>query len=90
MFRHLSTEKLLYANKYITEKHADYYAKFAPQIINLLNANGPGYLFDNPTIEVTVTSKIAGKGAWLRKAKSVAKRNERLKKIALTIKKLKR
>jgi glycosyltransferase involved in cell wall biosynthesis len=90
MFRKLSIEKLLYANKYITEKHGDYYAKFAPQIINLLNANGPGYLFDNPTIEVSVTSKMAGKGVWLRKAESLVKRNERLKKIALTIKKLKR
>ena len=90
MFRAISTEKLLDANKYITEKHADYYAKFAPQIINLLNANGPGYLFDNPTIEVTVTSKMNGKGAWLLKARSLVKRNERLKKIALTIKKLKR
>ena len=32
------------------EKHKSYYAKFAPQIINVLNANGPGYTYDNPTM----------------------------------------
>jgi len=90
MIRDISMEKLLYSNKYITEKHADYYAKFAPQVINLLNANGPGYLFDNPTIEVRVTTRKAGESILLSKIKSLVKRNEYLKRIALTIKRLKR
>ncbi len=50
MIRSINKNKLIYAHKYIAEKHKSYYAKFAPQIINLLNANGPGYSFDNPTI----------------------------------------
>jgi glycosyltransferase involved in cell wall biosynthesis len=90
MIRNISMEKLLYSNKYINEKHADYYAKFAPQVINLLNANGPGYLFDNPTFEVRVVTRRAGESIILLKIKALVKRNEQLKKIALTIKKLKR
>ena len=89
MIRDISREKLLYSNKYITEKHADYYAKFAVQVINLLNANGPGYLFDNPTVEVKVVTRKAGESIMFSRIKSLVKRNEYLKRIALTIKKLK-
>ena len=87
MFRAVTREKLVYSNKYIVEKHAAYYAKFAASVINLLNANGPGYLFDNPTLEVTVTSKTARGNIFILKLKSFIKRNERLKRIALAVKK---
>ncbi len=90
MFRDVTREKLLYSNKYITEKHADYYTKFAVQTVNLLNANGPGYLFDNPTFEVRVSSRTAKESAFLLKIKSFVKGSQRLKKIVLTIKKIKR
>ena len=49
MIRSINHNKLIYSNKYIAEKHKSYYAKFATQIINVLNANGPGYQYDNPT-----------------------------------------
>ena len=90
MFRDITLEKLLYSNMYITEKHAEYYTKFAVQTVNLLNANGPGYLFDNPTFEVRVSSQTAKESAFLLKVKSFVKGSQRLKKIVLTIKKLKR
>jgi glycosyltransferase involved in cell wall biosynthesis len=50
MIRGITKTKLIYSNKYIMEKHKAYYAKFAPQVINVLNANGPGYSYDNPTL----------------------------------------
>ena len=50
MIRRTNKNKLLYAHKYIAEKHAAYYSKFAAQLVNLLNSNGPGYIFDNPTM----------------------------------------
>ncbi|HMI59691.1 MAG TPA: glycosyltransferase [Puia sp.] len=90
MFRAISREKLLYSNKYIIEKHADYYTKFAAQIVNLLNANGPGYLFDNPTLEVRVNSKMIRDNVVLLKIKSLVKGSQKLKKIVLSIKKFKR
>ncbi|WP_431211986.1 hypothetical protein ACQ86N_40420 [Puia sp. P3] len=90
MFRDITRGKLLYSNKYIAEKHANYYAKFAVQTVNLLNANGPGYLFDNPTLEVRVSSNTAKESALLLKMKSFVKSNQQLKKIVLTIKKFNR
>lgn len=90
MFRQVTRSKLLYSNKYIQQKHRVYYTKFASQIINILNANGPCYLFDNPTFEVTVSVRTSSESKILILAKSLIKRNERLKKIALIIKKIKR
>lgn len=86
MFRQATKGKLLHANRYITDKHAGYIGKFSTSIIHLLNANGPGYLFDNPTLEVTVSSSINSENRLTYKMKSFIKKNERLKKVALMIK----
>jgi len=85
MFRKVTGEKLLYSYKYITEKHAAYYAKFAPGVINLLNANGPGYIFDNPTFGVTIQTRQESHSWWIRKIKAIVQKNRFLKKIALKI-----
>lgn len=90
MIRSITREKLLYSNKYIAEKHADYYTKFAVQTVNLLNANGPGYFFDNPTVAVRVSSTTIRESELLLKMKSFVKGNQLLKKIVLRIKKIKR
>lgn len=86
MFRNVTKEKLVYSNRYIAEKHAAYYSKFATSVINLLNANGPGYLYDNPTFKVTVSSKSTIERTIVTKLKNFIKRNEQFKKIALTLK----
>jgi glycosyltransferase involved in cell wall biosynthesis len=86
MIRKITREKLLYSYKYIAEKHSSYYSTFATQINNLLNANGPGFLFDNPTFAVNVFTN-AESNSWLyRKAKAFIKKNKTLKKIALRLK----
>ena len=85
MFRKITREKLLYSYKYITEKHASYYVKFAPSTIHLLNANGPGFLFDNPTFEVFIHTRSEITSPLLRKIKQIIKRNKFLKKIALKL-----
>ncbi|MDP4252679.1 MAG: glycosyltransferase [Bacteroidota bacterium] len=90
MFRDISREKLLYSNKYIVEKHAAYYAKFAPQVINLLNANGPGYLFDNPSHGVNISVSSQKDTRLTAKLKDLARRNEKIKRFLLTIKKMKK
>ena len=86
MIRRITREKLIYSNKYIVEQHTAYYIKFAPQIINLLNANGPGFQFDNPTFGVQVTTTAEKDSPLMRRLKSVIRKNEQLKKIAITIK----
>ncbi len=83
MFRKLTRGKLLYSYKYIAEKHAAYYAKFAPGVTNLLNANGPGFDYDNPTFEVSVHSRQELSSRWLTGIKALVKKNATLKRIAL-------
>lgn len=87
MIRKITREKLLYSYKYIAEKHSSYYTTFATQINNLLNANGPGYLFDNPTFAVSVVTNAESNNWLIRKAKALIKKNKTLKKIALSLKK---
>jgi glycosyltransferase involved in cell wall biosynthesis len=89
MFRDITRAKLLYSNGYITQKHHDYYNRFATDIINLLNANGPGYLYDNPTFATTVTVKGNTGSALVSRLKSFIKKNEPLKKMALQLLKMK-
>ncbi|MDX1628615.1 MAG: glycosyltransferase, partial [Fulvivirga sp.] len=38
-----------YLYRLISKKHQGFYAQFASEIANLLNANGPGYFIENPT-----------------------------------------
>lgn len=88
MIRNITNEKLLYSNKYISEKHSAYYINFAIPIINLLNSNGPGHLFDNPTFEIKLNSKIKKDNIFTSNLKGIIKRNEMLKNFALIIKKI--
>ena len=57
MFRHINRNKLLYSYKYIAEKHAEYFRKHSVELINILNANGPGYLFDSSGFERKIFSR---------------------------------
>jgi glycosyltransferase involved in cell wall biosynthesis len=87
MIRDMNREKWLYAYKYIAEKHSHYYAKFASQITNLLNANGPGFLFDNPTFGHTVVINPQSSSWVARYTIGIIKKNKTLKRIALRLKK---
>ena len=88
MFRGFTQGKFLYSHKYIVDKHAGYYATFAAPVIHILNANGPGFLYDNPTFEVTVTVRGGSRNKYVMKMITFIKRHERLKRIALAIKKM--
>ncbi len=88
MIRNISREKLLYSNKYIAEKHAAFYTKFATQVINLLNANGPGYAYDNPSFGTNVSVRQEADKHFYSMVKNFIKRNNRLKRIAIALKKL--
>ena len=89
MFRNITPEKLLFSNRYIAEKYAGYYTAFAVPVINLLNANGPGYLYDNPTFETRVSVASGPKNIYLDKLKNYIKKNEPLKRLALQLLKIK-
>lgn len=88
MARGFTREKQIYLYRLITEKHEEFYAKFAAGITGLLNANGPGYHFDNPT----KTYRIPGSGVLGNKITQFVlnkvKANPRLRKVAIRIKRL--
>jgi glycosyltransferase involved in cell wall biosynthesis len=56
MFRNVNRNKLLYSYKYITEKHSEYFRDHFVELVNLLNANGPGFLYDSSGFERRVFS----------------------------------
>lgn len=85
MFRNLNTNKLLYSYKNIAEQHVEYYNKFALPIIHLLNSNGPGYFYDNPTEETRVIVKVNPVSKTKEALIAVIKKNSFLKKLALLI-----
>ena len=86
MFRNITTQKLLYSNSYIATKYKNYFTNFALQIINLLNANGPGYLYDNPTLEVQISINVKKENILIFKIKNLIKKNQGFKKFALLLK----
>ncbi len=47
---HSTTENVkIWTYQQLAQKHSALYALYAEDIINLINTNGPGYLYDNPT-----------------------------------------
>lgn len=85
MYRAITRHKILYSYSYIAQKHAVLYNQFAPDIFNLINANGPSFAFDNPSLPVKVTSRILYPHAIVNKLKKAVKRNTRLKKLLLRL-----
>jgi glycosyltransferase involved in cell wall biosynthesis len=51
MSRQFNRDNVLYLYQLLAAKHRSLYAEYAPEVVNLLNANGPGYLFNNPTLD---------------------------------------
>jgi hypothetical protein len=42
----------------LVQKHRKLYSVFAEEVMGLVNANGPGYLFDNPTLNYPVLGYV--------------------------------
>nr|WP_214449345.1 glycosyltransferase [Flavihumibacter rivuli] len=51
MSRGFNRNNMLYLYRLLSHKHADFYSRYAKEIFNLLMANGPSYLYDNPTLK---------------------------------------
>jgi len=85
MARAFTKEKQIYLYQKIADKHKDFYSNFATDIVNLLNANGPGFNYDNPTMRYDLPS-----GGWINsKLKQfiirIIKTNPFIRKIAIKI-----
>lgn len=85
MIRDISRTKKLLLHQYITEKHKDFYASFAADVLGLLNANGPGILLDNPSLDYHLADRIPFAGNLSRKLVYLVKRNKLTRKMAYRI-----
>lgn len=82
MIRGISKIKKFLLYQYIIDKHKKFYATFAAEVFDLLNANGPGLQIDNPSLDYHLSEKIPFTGSMSRKLVSLVKRNEFTRRIA--------
>ncbi len=85
MFRAISKTKKLNLYQFISTKHTQFYATFAADIFNLLNANGPGILLDNPTLDYHLADNMPFGRKLSGKIITLVKRNRFVKAIAYKI-----
>jgi glycosyltransferase involved in cell wall biosynthesis len=86
MARAFTKNKQLFLYWLIAEKHKDFYSTFGTQIANLLNANGPGFNYDNPTFFYNFAGNNLITNRIVAKAIAIVKSNKILRKIAIKIK----
>ncbi len=85
MARGFNKSNMAYLYQLITEKHKKLYTNFATDLTNLLNANGPGYQFENPTLDYHIHPGNGLYDRLIRKIKLKVKQHPVLRKTALTI-----
>jgi glycosyltransferase involved in cell wall biosynthesis len=85
MARRFTTEKLLFSLRYIAEKHNSLYSNFAQELTALLNANGPGFKIDNPTLDYKSYGLLPEGLPFLKTIIKTVKRVPVLKKLAFKI-----
>ena len=86
MARMFTVDKQIFLYRLISEKHSEYFAKFASQLTNLLNANGPGIHIDNPTVIYNLPGANLFSTKVKQKIIGLIKTNNLLRKTALYIK----
>jgi glycosyltransferase involved in cell wall biosynthesis len=88
MARSFTEIKQLYLQSLISKNHKPLYEKFGSDIFQLLNANGSGLSFDNPTFATPTQGYLSFLNLNSRlteKIKKIIKRNKQLRKIAYKI-----
>ncbi len=88
MARAFTKNKQVYLYRLIAEKHKAFYSIFASDVTNLLNANGPGFNYDNPTFSHTLPGYGFINNKIMFKVVSIIKSNRILRKVAIKIKKV--
>jgi glycogen(starch) synthase len=88
MYRKINKVKTLYLHTYIVDKHKNLYSKFSADIINILNANGPGMSYDNPTLEYMQIENKVIPNRLINALKKIVKKSYILKKASIRIKKI--
>jgi glycosyltransferase involved in cell wall biosynthesis len=85
MARGISRTKKIYLFQYISNKHKGLYTNFAAEIFNLLNANGPGTVLDNPSLDFHLSDNVPFNNRVTVMLIKLIKRNRLAKKIAYRV-----
>ena len=86
MYRKMNLSRQLYSYEHITRKYPGLYSRYAVDLFNLFQANGPSYAYDNPSLEVTVWSRQTEADSLRARLKEKIKRIPGAKRALLTIK----
>jgi len=84
MAQSFTKNKELYLYKIINRNHRSFFKLYGDELVNLLNHNGPGINYDNPTRPV---NEFIGLKSWLNSGRvvSLMKKNKQLRSIAKKI-----
>ena len=85
MARGFNKSNMSYLYLLLTQKHTKLYTTFAAEITNLLNVNGPGYQYENPTLDYHIHPGNNLYDRMVRKVKLKIKNQPVLRKLALTV-----
>ncbi|TDX01962.1 glycosyltransferase [Dinghuibacter silviterrae] len=86
MMRNMTHQKQLYTYQHISHKYPELYRHYAVDLFNLFQANGPSYAYDNPTVEITVTTHQVEADGLRARLKQKFKRIPGAKRVYLTLK----
>jgi glycosyltransferase involved in cell wall biosynthesis len=85
MARGFNRSNRLYLYQLLAKKHQEFYATFAAELFGLLNANGPGILLDNPSLDYHLAAKIPFAGGLSRRLIYLIKKNRFVRAMAYRI-----
>jgi glycosyltransferase involved in cell wall biosynthesis len=85
MARIFNKSNMSYSYRLLADKHKYFYANFAAEITNLLTANGPGYGYENPTLDYHLYPSKSMRNYWVRKIILGIKRQPVLRRIAINL-----
>ena len=85
MARSFNKSNMSFLYQLLAEKHKSFYTTFATEIINLVNANGAGYNYENPTMDYHLYPGESMQSRVVRNLILKIKRHPQLRKIALNL-----
>lgn len=88
MYRAVSRSKKLNLYQHISKKHQQFYASFVIDLFNLLNANGPGIVLDNPSLDLHLADKMPVGGKLSLQIIALMKKNRFVKTVAYKVYKM--
>lgn len=82
MARNFTRVKRIFLHRLIEEKHASFYKDYGVEIAHILNSNGSGLDFDNPTFEPSAGSVVPFPNVLKERIKEKLKRNRLIRNLA--------